>query len=243
LTEASTTVELSGPWATGRCNLELASTYKDLAIAEEVSPYFDNARLFYSRALYEFEAVGNHRLAAIVENNLGYLMLILKNFPEAELHLLRARRTFASFVDRIRCAQVDDSLAQLCLARGDFENAQAAIERAVIIMEDGDEDALLAEALRTKGTIYCRLKRYSEAKRILEDAHNLAARCGDIEGAARALIVLIEESACTLDEVDLQGIATRIGTLLASSQELSIKRRALKCLDQVHRQNEGASVN
>jgi hypothetical protein len=105
-------------------------------------------------------------------------------------------------------------------------------------MEDGDEDALLAEALRTKGTIYCRLKRYSEAKRILEDAHNLAARCGDIEGAARALIVLIEEIACTLNKVDLQGIATRIDTLLASSQELSITRRALKCLDQVHQQTK-----
>jgi len=230
LIEASTIVELSGPWVTGRCNLELASTYKDLAIAEEISSYFDNARLFYLRALYEFEAVGNHRLAAIVENNLGYLLLIVKNFPEAELHLLRARRAFASFVDRIRCAQVDDSLAQLYLAQGDFANARVAIERAVLIMEDGDEDAVLAEALRTKGTIYCRLKLYNEAKRILEDAYNLAARCGDVEGAGRALIVLIEEIACTLDEEDRQSLASRIRTLLTSSQELSINRRVRKCL-------------
>jgi TolB-like protein len=231
LGEASSIVALSGPWVTGRCNLEFASAYKDLALADEISTYFDNANVFYLRALYEFEAVGNHRLAAIVENNLGLLMLIVRKFSDAELHLLRARRAFASFVDRIRCAQVDDSLAQLYLAKGDIESARVTIEAAVLTMENGDEDALLAEALRTKGTVYCRLKRYSEAKRVLEEAHHLAARCGDIEGAGRALIVLLEEIGKMLDEEDRQSVAARLRTLITNSQQLSINRRALKCLE------------
>ena len=135
LNDATAIVGMSGPWATGRCYLELASTYKDLAISEEATHYFDTSTHFYLKALYEFKAVGNHRLAAIVENNLGYLLTILRRFPEAEMHLLRAHRTFISFEDRIRGAQVDDSLAQLYLAQEKFEKACNTIERAVLIME------------------------------------------------------------------------------------------------------------
>jgi TolB-like protein len=235
LMEAKTIVELSGPWATGRCHLELASTYKDLAISEEIAHYFDEAKDFYLKALHEFQAVGNHRLVAIVENNLGFLMVLVTKFSEAELRLLRARRTFDSFADKIRCAQVDDSLARLYFAQGKLEQACLAIERAVLTMETGDEDALLAEALITKGTIYCRLKRHSEAKIFLEGAHRLASRCGDIDGAGRALLVLVEEMCCLLEVEERENIRTRLIAQLSSSPQTSIQRRLQICLEMIAR--------
>lgn len=235
LTEAAGIVTLSGPWATGRCNLELASTYKDLSISYEVEDYFSSSKEFYSKALYEFEAVGNHRLAAIVHNNLGYLLLIMEKYSEAESHLLRARKSFDCFNDKIRCAQADDSLARLYLAQQKFEQAELTIMRAVQTMEIGDEDALLAEALTTKGLIYCRSKRHIEAKRALEDAHRLASRCGDNEGAGRALLVLIEEM-CELIEADEQKqIGARLVELLSASQHVSVHRRVKRCLDMIAR--------
>ena len=160
LDDAAEIVAISGPWATGRRNLELASTYTHLSVSCEVEDYSDCSREFYAKALYEFEAVGNHRLVAIVQNNLGYLLLSMQNYTEAEHHLLRARRSFDWLNDKIRCAQVDDSLARLYLAQHYFDQADASIERALQTMEVGDEDALLAEALTTKGIIYCRSKRY-----------------------------------------------------------------------------------
>jgi DNA-binding winged helix-turn-helix (wHTH) protein len=75
LNEATDIVKLLGPWVTGRHHLELASTYKDLAIAEEGIAYFNNAKQSYYKALHEFEAVGNHRYVAIVKNNVVYLLL------------------------------------------------------------------------------------------------------------------------------------------------------------------------
>ena len=53
---------------------------------------------------------------AIVENNHGYLLLTLKRLDEAEAHLARARKLFDAFDDKVRRAQVDETLAQLHLA-------------------------------------------------------------------------------------------------------------------------------
>ena len=231
LMEAQTIGELCGPWATSRCHLELASTYKHLGISEEAPEYFEKAHNFYVKALYEFEAVGNHRLAAIAENNLGYLMFAVRNLAAAESHLFRAHRTFATFGDRIRCAQVDDSLAQLYFAQERYEEAGKAIERAVQVMEIGDEDVLLAEALTTQGMIYSRLKRASDAKRILGDAHRLAWRCGNVEGAGRPLLILIEEMWNVLEREELDNVGNRLEGLLTISQQSLVRERVRRCLD------------
>ena len=87
--------------------------------------------------------IGNHRLSATTENNLGMVMLFIRDFNAAESHLLRARKTFDSFEDRIRCAQVDDSLARLYFAQDRFDDADISIQRAIQTMEKGDEDAFL----------------------------------------------------------------------------------------------------
>ena len=231
LHEAISIVEVVGPWATGRCYLELASTYSDLAKSEELEEYFSTAREFYLRALYEFEAVGNHRLVAIALNNLGYLMVSLGNYFDAESYLRRARRNFDCFNDKIRSAQVDDSLARLYLAQRKLEEAAITIEGAVQIMENGDEDVLLAEALTTKGLIYCRTKRHSEARRAFADAHRLASRCGDSEGAGRALLVWIEEMYELLEANEQELICGQLVELLSASQQPSIHRRLQRCLD------------
>jgi tetratricopeptide (TPR) repeat protein len=180
-------------------------------------------------ALCEFEGIGNHRLSAITENNLGLVMSCIGNFKAAEFHLLRARRTFDLFDDRIRCAQVDESLAQMHFAQGRFDDANLSIQRAVKTMETGDEDVFLIEALTTQGLIYSKLKRYSQAKTLFENAYSLAQRCGDIESAGRALTFLIEEMFDRLEPDEQNDIANRVVELICRSQKLSIHERLKKC--------------
>jgi tetratricopeptide (TPR) repeat protein len=230
LKHAESLAGTAGPWTSGRCYLELASTYKDLAISEETTRYSENGREYYRRALHEFEAVGNHRLCAIVENNLGVLLLIVGHSGDAEGHLLRARAIFNHFDDRIRRAQVDESLAQLYLAQRKLSNAQIAIEQSVQTMELGDEDACLAESLTTKGLIYCELQRYNEAQKALDGAYRLASRCGDIEGAGKAIVILVEKLSGVLAREERSRIRAILLELLSSSQHDSIKSRAAKCL-------------
>ena len=233
LKEATAVVDLAGPWVTGRCHLELASTFKDLAISEEDSMYFDQAQESYLKALQEFEGVGNHRLVAIVENNLGVLFIPMGRLLEAEFHLLRARQFFSHFDDQIRCAQVDDSLARLYFVQRKYDEARIAIERAVSTMERGDEDALLAESLRTMGMIYCALNRYNEAQKILDGAYRLACRCGDTEGSGRALLILVEEMGEMLEPEERSRIQLLLAEVLSTSQQPSVKAGIRRCLQKI----------
>jgi len=225
LDEAQYFVEASGPWATGRHHLELGSTYKDLAIAEGDHSLFDRSLTQHLLALYEFEAIGNLRLMAIAENNLAFLKVCAHELDGAVSHLHNAWSLFDQLGDQVRRAQVDDTTARLHLAEGRFTLADEAAGRSVATLEGGDEDALLAEALTTKASVYVKLERYSEAKRLFEMAHGVALRCGDREGSGRALLIMLEEMLAHLTSEERNDTAERVHRLLSNSQQPSIRRR------------------
>ncbi len=223
-------VALIGPPFTGRYHLELASTLKELAIAERHDHYFDRSLEHFAKALYEFEAIGNHRFAAIVENNHGHLLLSLERYQEAEVHLERAWRLFDRLADKVRNAQVAETLAQLYIAIEQLDLAEQSISRSVEVLRTGGEEAVLAESLTTQGLILCRQGRHYEAKRVLNRAYEVAERCGDTEGAGRSLLIMIEEMCEQLDDLERQEMARLLSNLLANSQSASIRARLQECL-------------
>jgi TolB-like protein/predicted negative regulator of RcsB-dependent stress response len=231
--EAGEIAALTGPWTTGRYHLEFATSLNRLAAAETRNDDFDVALRHFEEALHEFEGIGNHRYAAIVENNHGYLLLGLKRLDEAEPHLVRARKLFDAFADKVRRAQVDETLAQLYLAGERFDLAQQAIAQAVETLETGGEEALLAEALTTRGIVLCRLGRHREAKRVLDRANRVAESCGDSEGAGCALLIMIEEMCEQLEDDERLELGTRLKQLLSHSQQASILERLRKCLEAI----------
>jgi tetratricopeptide (TPR) repeat protein len=231
LNESSELAKVVGPWVTGRHQLEIATTLKNLAMAETNNQYSMKALDCYQGALTEFEAVGNHRYSAVVENNYGYLQLGLGELRQAESHLIRARNLFASLGDEIRQAQVNETLSRLHIADGRFDLAHEVIVRAVQSLEAGDQEALLSEALMTRGIVLCRLRRWPEAKSILDRGKQLAERCGDTEGQARALIVVVEEILDKLTEVEKRDVESEIRKLLVRSHVTLTKKRLTTCLE------------
>jgi tetratricopeptide (TPR) repeat protein len=237
LNEARESVERCGALVTGRFHHEFATTLKDLALAEGQKNYSEVVKGF-QQAIYEFEAIGHHRYAAVVENNFGFLLLTLEEFDRAEKHLLRARRFLEAFGDRIRAAQVDDSLARLYMATDKLELAEKAACAAVSNLENGDEEALLAESLTTKGLVLCRIGRTREARGVLEGAHRIAERCGDTEGAGRALLTVIEEIFHELGKEERLELGVRLRKLLGKSQQASTLKRLEICLDRIGKESE-----
>ena len=223
----------TNPCIRGRFQAEMANTLKDLGIAEGEKSYFTKALSDYQEASLQFDQIGNLRYAAAVENNRGYLLLTLERFGEAEICLERARNLFNELMDSIGCAQVDETLAQLHLNSGNYQQAERAIELAVNSLEGIDEDVLLAEALTTQGLIFCRLGRRQEAKPIIERARRVAERCGDREGAGRALLILIEEMCDQLPDDERREIGAQANQLLANSQQPATRERLRKCLDMI----------
>jgi hypothetical protein len=109
--------------------------------------------------------------------------------------------------------------------------AEEAINRSVEILEAGDEEALLAEALTTRGLVLSKLRRHSEARSALEGAYRVAGRCGYNDGAGRALLVLWEEMNAELEPSEMVELGGRIAKLLNKSEQTSTHERLLRALD------------
>jgi DNA-binding winged helix-turn-helix (wHTH) protein/tetratricopeptide (TPR) repeat protein len=232
LREAST-LEVAGRLVTGRCCHELATTLKELAISEKEPRHSDEAKVHFIRALYESEAIGNHRLAAAVENNMGFLLLSLGLLDESEKHLLRSRRLFDGYSDNVRGAQVNETLARLYLQTKQYSLAQRTIERAIETLELTDGEALLAEALTTKGVVARRLDRYTDAKRSFEAAYRVAERCGDHEGAGRALLIMFEEMGERLEQRETLQVSEKLKKLFATTQQTALLGRVEKSIAEI----------
>ena len=230
LSEAESLVKDSGAFVSGRYYHELAITLRDISIAENRTELLDTVTRHFQRAFFEFVAIGNHRYAAIAENNQGFSLLMLERFDEAEVHLRQARKLFDGFDDHIRRAQVDDTLARLYVATKRLDLADSASRRAVASLEACDEEALLAEALTTRGLVLCTLNRNSEARTVLEGARRIAERCGDSEGAGRALLMVFEEMYHQLDPQERHDLAARMRELLEHTQVATTRARLEKCL-------------
>lgn len=241
LNEAASMIDVTDSWSKGRFHLEFATTLKNLGIAEDSQHYLDRALEQYPMALEHFQNIGNQRYSAIVENNQGYLLSSLKRFEEAAAHLERARGLFDFLGDEVRRAQVDETIAQLHLASGRYDLAQASIRSAVETLDNSGEDALLAESLTTHGHILIKLGRRHEAKPILERAKRVSERCGDNEGAGRALLILIEEMCEQLGDDERREIGARANQLLANSQQKLTRERlrtALERIAEAHAEHE-----
>jgi tetratricopeptide (TPR) repeat protein len=166
----------------------------------------------------------------VVENNHGYFLLDLGLYDEAEAHLLHARELFGRLDDKVRKAQVDDCLSKVYMATDQFQLAESVVERAILSLEADDEEALLAEALTTKGRLLCKTNRHSEGREILEGAWRIYERCGDNEGAGRALLTLIEETYTQMNEAERHRMVLRIRKLLENTQQASTRARLIGCL-------------
>jgi tetratricopeptide (TPR) repeat protein len=213
----------------GRNHLQLALAYKKLFASEKREDYLDLALVEGTAAKYHFEQTGNKRYEAIVENNLGSLYTTAGQFPEAGAHLDRARRLFVALGDRVNVARVDDSRAVVFLAEGRLKQAEVAARDAVNLLEQGEESAVLAEALTTLGRVQAQLRNYAGSRSLFERAANVAQAAGDVDGAGAAYITLLEELSDTLSPKDLLSIYKLADAFLEKNSEREMENRLRRC--------------
>jgi two-component system, chemotaxis family, chemotaxis protein CheY len=100
-------------------------------------------------------------------------------------------------------------------------------------LEKGGEQALLAEALTTYGIVKARTGRYVEARTLLERAIEVAQTAGDLEGAGRAKLSIIEELAEQTSPPELASVYQTAADLLQRSQDPSAGKRLIACARKV----------
>jgi len=218
LTEAAPLFEASNSHLIkGNFHVNLAIVLKNLSPSEQRNDYADRALIEFAAASYHFEQAGHRRYQARTENNLGFPLFMTSRFTDSHEHLDRARRLFLSLKDRGSVAQVDETRARALLAEGRITDAERIIRSAVRILEKGDEQALLAEALTTHGRAPARLDYYNESRLKLQRAIEVANHAGNIEGAGLASLTIIEELSERLTHDEIRTIYQQAERLLANS--------------------------
>ena len=209
----------------GSFHIEYGLVFRRLAAPENREDYLDRALMEYTAASFHFEQAGNMRYLARVENNLGYLFFTIGKFNDAYKHLDRARHLFLELKDMGAVAQADETRARTLLAENRLAEAERVVRYAVHVLERGDEQAVLAEALNTHGVALARLGNYLSARSLLQRAIEVAETAGDLEGAGRAKLSLIEELSDQTAAPQLVAIYDSSVDLLQHSQDPTTAKR------------------
>jgi len=191
--------EVSDEASHGRYHYQRGLVYKKLGGTENL----DHALIEYSAASMHLAKAGHIRYLAGVENNIGFILLLLGRAAEALTHLDKARAIFVSLKDSRMVAQVNETRARVFLAEKRFAEAERAIFAAVTVLEQGDEASLLAEALTTEGSIFAGSEKYDGARAAFNRASDVAAAAGDTHFAAVAQLRMIEEIGGALSRAEL----------------------------------------
>ena len=226
--EASDLVEKSGDhYLQGTFHLNLGVTLRRMADGDNLETFVDRALIEYAAASFHFEQAGNKRYFANVENNLGFLLYTIGRYQEAHSHLDRARQLYAELKDTYSVAHADETRARTFLAAGRLTDAERVIRSAVRVLERGDEKAALAEALTTYGTVKARIGKFVRARQLMDRAIEIAQTCGDIEGAGRAKLSVIEELTGQMPPAELVATYEAATDLLRKSQDPATTNRLI----------------
>jgi tetratricopeptide (TPR) repeat protein len=198
-TAAALLAEVSDDWIHGAYHYQRGSAYLSLGGTENL----DHALIEYSAASMRLANAGHIRHLAGVENNIGFIHMLLGRATEALTHLDKARKIFVSLKDSRMVAQVNDTRARVFLAEKRFAEAERAIFAAITTLEQGDDSSLLAEALTTKGSIFAGSGKHDSAHLVFNRASDVAAAAGDSHLAAVAQLRMIEEIGGMLSRAEL----------------------------------------
>jgi CheY-like chemotaxis protein/tetratricopeptide (TPR) repeat protein len=209
----------------GAFHNEFALLFTRLGTEENRRDYLDKALIEGAAASFHFEQAGNTRFLARVENNLGFLFFTLGQYRDAHKHLDRARYLFFEARDLGTAAQVDETRARTYLAQGRIVDAERIMRSAVKSLERGGEQAVLAEALNTHGIALARLGHHPRARVLLDRAVEIAETTGDIEGAGRARLSILEELGNRMSTKELIGMfRSALASSKNSQDPLTLKR-------------------
>jgi len=215
----------------GSYHFEYGLVLGRLSDPENRGDYLDRALIEYAASSFHYEQAGNELALARVESNLGFVFFKVGRYGQAHEHLNLARHLFLKLKDAATAAQVDDTRARTLLAQGHFADAERIARSAVRVLERGGQQALLAEALTTQGVALARSGNRIRARALLERAVEVAETVGDLEGAGRAKLSIIEEFGDKISAKELITIYRSAIDLLKSSQHPETGKRLINCAE------------
>jgi tetratricopeptide (TPR) repeat protein len=208
----------------GSYHNELAITFRTIGTAENRPDYFQRAFAEYRAAEHHFKLAKNYIYCASVKNNEAVVLAKLGRFKEAHKYLDQARLITVRLKDRTRTAQIDSTRAELLIAEGKFQAAEAAARRAATALEKVGHRCWLADVLILKAIAQARLGQPARAQITLQRAIEVAHEADALNKAGLAALTMIEEvDSLSLDT--LQAAYQQAREWLANSQSREVLSR------------------
>lgn len=151
----------------------------------------------YLTARYFFFEAGHHPYCGALENNIANLYLAEKHFKEAHNFAQKAENSFKLVGDFSRQGFALDTRANVFLVEGELTMASDFSDKAIKLLQNGENLNFLAEAYLTKTKILIKLGRRAEA---LESSKKAKEIAGKIDGQIEKSIVEESDRIC-LDRI------------------------------------------
>lgn len=132
---------------------QLSLMYSGLSLAYQESGRYADATRYAQKALTVHETLDDRLSLARSLNNLGYMLVRLRDFPAARLHIERAIRIFEEEGVEVGKGNFLLSLAELDFEQGELEGAESNARRAVELALRLNESAVEAEGRTWLGLI------------------------------------------------------------------------------------------
>lgn len=215
----------------GSFHNHLALVLRHLGSVEGRAEYFDRAIIEYTAAIYHYEQARHERYHATNENNLAFLLYKLGRYRDAHEHLDRAQVILTRLKDPGMLAQVDETRARVLVAERRYRDAERVLSGALKTVEQGDESALLADALTLQGVIRARLWEFQGSITVLRRAAEVAENAGALVNAGLAVLTLIEEHGATrrIPPAEVYEAYLKADRLLKDMQDAEAVRRLRVC--------------
>lgn len=194
---------------------------------------------YLQKAIGYYERTEHKTLAAIGHNNLGINLILLGQWDAAQEALDRALSIALECDENAKeIPMILDSLGDLCLLRGDLEQAGDYLERAVAMATEHGNKWYACQALRTLARCRLMLNENAAAVATAKQARELAERigdrqatyelqlllaeaalnAGDLEACEAELSPVVEHTADSAADLGLAGEAQRLLGLLAMTR-------------------------
>src|SRR5688572_14390915 len=148
---------------------------------------------YLEKAISYYERTDHKTSAADGYNNLGINLILIGQWGRAQEALERAL-SLASEIDErgAKVPMILDSLGELSMLRGDLEEAQSYLERAVVLANENGNKWYAGQALRTLGRCYLAIEDEERALSKGLEALAIAESIGDRQAICESRLLVAE---------------------------------------------------
>ncbi len=176
--------ERSAPFLLGKIYSDMSGAYWFLRRPQDGIAYLEKSINFFEQTEHKVQSIAAY-------NNLGINLMMLGDWAKAET-VIKKSLDIALEVKHSHVAGILDSLGELKLLRGEFEEARELLEQGVVVAEQHKKEWYAIQAMRNLARCLLAQGKLVEAREKAQETIKICRRIGESQVANMANLVLAE---------------------------------------------------